>query len=99
MPALFRYQTPDNVITEAPVLNLVAYTLLRVHTLKLINKSVKVKAEARFNALCITLADPKTESVRKALAGVKEKTKLIVDDLVESLAKLLAETLSETVQV
>ena len=32
MAALFRYQTPDNVIAEAPVFNPVAYTLLRVHT-------------------------------------------------------------------
>ena len=32
MAALSRYQTPDNMIAEAPVFNLVAYTLLRVHT-------------------------------------------------------------------
>ena len=32
MAALSRYQKPDNVIAEAPVFNLVAYTLLRVHT-------------------------------------------------------------------
>ena len=32
MAALSRYQTPDNVIAEAPVFNPVAYTLLRVHT-------------------------------------------------------------------
>ena len=60
---------------------------------------VKIKAEARFNALCNTLADPKKESVRETLAGVEEKTRLIVDDLGESVAKLLAETLSETVKV
>ena len=57
-----------------------------------------MKAEAVFSALCNTLADLKTELLRETLAGVKEKTGLIVDALSQSIGELVAETLSETVK-
>ena len=57
-----------------------------------------MKSEAVFSALCNTLVDLKTELLRESLAGVKEKTGLIVDALSQSIGELVAETLSETVK-
>ena len=91
-------RTLDNVTADAPLFNLLAYTLLGVNTWTLIETSVKVKSEALFNSLCNTLADRKTEPLRETLAGVKEKSWLILDSLGESVAELVAETLSETVK-